>query len=198
MNPTLQPSHSTPTLSRGGGLLSAPWLAALAASTVLVATASTLALAFDARRLFRVDGQAGFGRTVSDAGDFNGDGYADVIVGMPTYTSELGRVFLYYGGPNADAVPDLTVTGMDFGYRFGASVSAAGDVNGDGYATHRGSELPRHRDRRGASLRVHGGPRPMPSRTDAERPAATDLFGIRLGAGDVNGDSCDDLIVGAR
>ena len=78
-----------------------------------------------------------FGYSVSGAGDVNGDGYADVIVGAYSDDaggSDAGRAYVYFGGPGADAVADLTLTGAAASDWFGWSVSGAGDVNGDGYA----------------------------------------------------------------
>src|SRR5688572_18540160 len=74
--------------------------------------------------------------SVSGAGDVNGDGYADVIVGAwlnDAGGAAAGRAYVYYGGPAADAVADWTLTGEAAGDGFGISVSGAGDVNGDGY-----------------------------------------------------------------
>ena len=71
------------------------------------------------------------------AGDVNGDGYADVIVGAhfnDAGGSNAGRAYVYYGGPAADAVADLILTGAAAGDLFGYSVGTAGDGNGDGFA----------------------------------------------------------------
>src|SRR5262249_47181052 len=78
-----------------------------------------------------------FGISVASAGDVNGDGYADVIVGA--YSNDAGgnnagRAYVYFGGPTPDAVPDLVFTGPSPFARLGCSVASAGDVNGDGYA----------------------------------------------------------------
>jgi len=76
-----------------------------------------------------------YGRSVSGAGDVNGDGYDDVIVGAYWYNSETGRAYIYYGGANMDNAADVILTGGDgMGAGFGASVSSACDVNNDGYA----------------------------------------------------------------
>jgi len=79
-----------------------------------------------------------FGRSVGTAGDVNGDGYADVIVGAYKYDqcqTDEGRVFVYHGssiGPSW--FPNWTARGdQEYAY-FGQSVGTAGDVNGDGYA----------------------------------------------------------------
>src|SRR5262249_46836062 len=68
-------------------------------------------------------------------GDFNGDGYTDVVVGAPRFDDGLsidqGRAFLYFGSPSGlDTVIDWTVEGSQGGCRFGGCVASAGDVNG--------------------------------------------------------------------
>ena len=78
-----------------------------------------------------------FGISVSTAGDVNGDGYSDVIVGAVNNDaggSDAGRAFLYFGGASMDNTADVTMTGEAAGDKFGYSVSTAGDVNGDGYS----------------------------------------------------------------
>lgn len=77
-----------------------------------------------------------FGVSVGTAGDVNGDGFADMIVGAfnnDAGSLDAGRAYVYYGGPGVDATFDLTFTSEVAGERFGHSVGAAGDVNGDGY-----------------------------------------------------------------
>src|SRR5690606_29381448 len=74
-----------------------------------------------------------FGSSVSTAGDVNGDGYADVIVGAWGYGNNTGRSYIYYGGSAMDNVADIVISGEE-GSHFGSSVSTAGDVNGDGYS----------------------------------------------------------------
>jgi len=74
-----------------------------------------------------------FGYSVSEAGDVNGDGFADVYVGAYGFSSSKGRAYLYYGGYSMNNVVDVTFTGQISNY-FGSSVSSAGDVNGDGYS----------------------------------------------------------------
>ena len=75
-----------------------------------------------------------YSASVSTAGDVNGDGYADVIVGANHYSSNTGRAYIYFGGPTMNNAPDVIMTGEATGNLFGSSVSTAGDVNGDGYA----------------------------------------------------------------
>jgi FG-GAP repeat/FG-GAP-like repeat len=82
------------------------------------------------------DGSA-FGSAVASAGDVNGDGYADVIIGAPGADGGAGRAHVYLGGAMglSMTMPPVTLTGPDGkGGSFGASVASAGDVNGDGHA----------------------------------------------------------------
>ncbi|MFB0509442.1 MAG: integrin alpha, partial [bacterium] len=82
-------------------------------------------------------GGSGFGGTIS-SGDVNGDGYNDLIIGAPGTAPmpggyDMGRVYIYYGGPNFDTIPDIILNGGHENDReeFGFSVSGAGDVNND-------------------------------------------------------------------
>jgi hypothetical protein len=43
-----------------------------------------------------------YGFCVATAGDVNGDGYADVLIGDPTTNYNTGAAYLYLGGPNVD------------------------------------------------------------------------------------------------
>jgi hypothetical protein len=81
----------------------------------------------------------GFGAAVACAGDVNGDGFPDVIVGAP----EGHAAFVYHGGAAGIATvasgvlrkqPGAPPVGStSHGEAFGAVVGAAGDVNGDGF-----------------------------------------------------------------
>ena len=89
------------------------------------------------------------GWSVSSAGDVNGDGYDDLIIGAyradPNGNSYAGETYIVYGGVSAlgrDGMLDLgaldgsngfTLNGIDANDFSGFSVSSAGDVNGDGY-----------------------------------------------------------------
>ncbi len=78
------------------------------------------------------DANGRFGQSVSDAGDVNGDGFDDIIIGAVGYPYLIGKAFVYFGGPVIETIPDLVLTNGE--YFFGGSVSKAGDVNGDGYS----------------------------------------------------------------
>ncbi len=83
---------------------------------------------------------AGFGESVSSAGDYNADSYDDVIVGSKYESAlgggdfdETGRAHIFYGGSTMDTKVDVSMTGEGDDDYFGHSVSNAGDINDDGY-----------------------------------------------------------------
>ena len=99
-------------------------------------SATTIALGFSAVGERQSDN---LGYSVSRAGDVNGDGYEDVIVGAYGYNApganDAGKVYVYHGGPNGlSASPAFTALGEMADAYFGFAVATAGDVNGDGYA----------------------------------------------------------------
>jgi len=139
-----------------------------------------------------------FGFSVSGAGDVNGDGFADLIVGSNVddnngISSGSARVF-----SGVDGSVLFTFNGDSAGDNFGHSVSGAGDVNGDGYADLIvGAPSDRNYGINSGSARVFSGADGSILVTfNAE--SALERFGNSVsGAGDVNGDGFDDLIVGA-
>ncbi|MFA5772608.1 MAG: hypothetical protein WC974_07750, partial [Thermoplasmata archaeon] len=77
-----------------------------------------------------------FGYSVT-AADVNGDSYADVIVGTSYSSSssanKTGKAHIFYGSRTGiSTTPNVTIQGSATADRFGASVSYAGDLNGDG------------------------------------------------------------------
>jgi len=147
---------------------------------------------------------ARFGWSVSTAGDANGDGYADVIVGSPWYTNgqyEEGRAFIYTGSATGlSASPDWISESNQASAHFGSSVSDAGDVNGDGY-----SDMivgaPQYDNGQNDEGRVSvflGGALSTFPHWIAESDQANSSFGSSVcTAGDVNGDGFSDIIIGA-
>jgi hypothetical protein len=78
------------------------------------------------------------GRYLSSAGDVNGDGYSDVIVGVALYDNgetDEGAAFLYHGSATGiSATPAIILEANQAGAGFGGGVSGAGDINADGYS----------------------------------------------------------------
>jgi hypothetical protein len=92
----------------------------------------------------------GAGFSVSDAGDINADGFADIIIGAPyadgtSLFGNAGRSYVIYGGQDKDIVTGgrlnlqdlqsdqgLILEGAFSNDRSGWSVSKAGDINNDG------------------------------------------------------------------
>jgi hypothetical protein len=146
------------------------------------------------------------GWSVGTAGDVNGDGYADIIMGAVLYDNgsliDAGKAVLYHGSASGPgATPAWTVTGDANGATLGI-VAAAGDVNGDGYADvivgANGYDNPEIDE--GRAYVYHGSASGLSTTANwqYESNQANGLFGASVStAGDVNGDGYDDVIVGA-
>jgi hypothetical protein len=151
--------------------------------------------------------EARFGCSAATAGDVNGDGYSDVIVGAYFYDNpELyeGRAYVYHGSyAGLSASPGWIAESNLVMARFGSSVAAAGDVNGDGYGdVIIGARLYSNgQTGEGRAYVYHGstsGLNTSPAWT-TESDQAHAYFGHSVAtAGDVNGDGCSDVIVGAQ
>ena len=146
-----------------------------------------------------------FGESVAWAGDVNGDGVQDFLIGAPGGRGAAGitgTVALYLGLPDGvPASPTLLLEGDVGGDEFGFAVSTAGDVDADGYddflvgaPSHDSAGLDA-----GRTYLFLGGSSPSatPSRSwDGDVSGA--LFGASLAGGfDFNGDGYRDFAVGA-
>jgi len=138
-----------------------------------------------------------YGSALSTAGDVNGDGYDDIIIGTPFWNqtnSNEGMAQLFLGNVTGLAtVPLWTIYGGLANYGFATTVACAGDVNGDGYSdiAINGGNGPSH------VWIYHGGASGPDNVPDRQYDASTNTLGIGLfAAGDVNGDGYSDLIVG--
>ena len=75
-----------------------------------------------------------FGTGANANGDYNADGYSDLIYGEPGADNDTGAIYIHYGTVDGYAsTPDLTFLGQHDGARFGASLAMVGDVDGNGY-----------------------------------------------------------------
>ena len=78
-----------------------------------------------------------FGNSISDAFDFNGDGYYDILIGSPYFgADDSGAAYLFYGSGSVSGIittsdADFNWTGENSGDHFGFSVSFAGNIDND-------------------------------------------------------------------
>ncbi|MFZ5875917.1 MAG: integrin alpha [Nitrospirota bacterium] len=157
-----------------------------------------------------------FGSAVAMAGDVNGDGFSEILVGVQKSDSgglDSGAAALYYGRDGWGSAVPVQFSGTAAGDAFGAAVASAGDTNGDGFADFVVGAYLAGPDDNGAAAFFLGnsGSTPTAAGTitgepdpDDPNPGVVDegfvgyQFGVGLaGAGDFDGDGNADVVVGA-
>lgn len=160
-------------------------------------------------------GQSGY--FVSGAGDVNGDGFDDILIGAPYAqrgdpSFEFGEVYLIYGSNSLDASislssADVIFQGENTEDRCGNFVSGAGDVNADGLDDILiGAPFadPNSKNGSGETYLFYGS-KSLAGTINVISADATfigkstsDLSGVTVsGAGDVDGDGYNDILIGA-
>jgi Ca2+-binding RTX toxin-like protein len=166
------------------------------------------------------------GRCVASAGDINGDGFDDLIIGAPYARSKAGDSYVVFGkasgfAPEIDLATvaagtgGFVIHGVDADDHSGFSVASAGDINGDGFddliiGAFRGDGTGNTRLEAGETYVVFGHGGAFPAEINLADVAAgtggfviigqdtVDLSGRSVAsAGDIDGDGFDDLIIGA-
>jgi hypothetical protein len=144
-----------------------------------------------------------FGTAIA-SGDLNGDGYDDIIIGAYHNSAgglHAGRVYIYFGGPNLHATPDLVLTGFSPGEQFGVSATSGQDINQDGYDDLLvGANLNSLNGAFSGRAYLFLGRPSLHSYPDLvfDGDSPGDHFGISVAlTGDINGDGFPDILIGA-
>lgn len=145
-----------------------------------------------------------FGQGLSSAGDVDGDGNSDILVGDNAFARSAGATYLVYGGSNFSAVSGVqyldgsngtVFLGVEQNLDSGMSVSGAGDINNDTYTDIIiGTSA-------NVSFIVLGGPRTFGPAVNLSSLNGFNGFRVEGGfrplsaIGDINGDGVDDFAV---
>ncbi|MCK6448701.1 MAG: integrin alpha [Planctomycetes bacterium] len=139
----------------------------------------------------------GFGFSVSGAGDVNGDGTLDFVIGAPDESVTAFRSGSAYVYSGADAILLYSFYGTDPDDFLGRAVSGVGDANADGYAdiVVGAYNEPDHTVI-GAAHVYSGRDGTLLFKVFGDYVGSA--FGIAVsGGGDMNGDGFDDIVVGS-
>lgn len=142
---------------------------------------------------WRYRSSGGMGFVVAGHGDFNGDGYMDIVAGAPSFRNsgnpQEGRIIAFHGGPSGlSSSPDWVTESFSSG--LGAAVGVLGDIDGDGYDDLAAG------DRDGFTWIFRGSPTGLTS--DPIDIGMTNYRAYLGGVGDLNGDGYGDVLLGTR
>lgn len=182
-----------------------------AAYVVTSSAAGSIDLRYADVRIYGLTSGDKFGASAAHAGDVNGDGYADVVVGATDSdlgASNAGAAFLFHGGPSwsgpmdaGDA--DFILLGAQVDGETGVAVTAVGDLDGDGNGDFAVSDpLGVDAANLGIVAVSYG---PVAGNTDIEDAdlvivsddSATNMGKAIAGPGDTNGDGLGEVLIGA-
>lgn len=149
------------------------------------------------------------GRSVAAAGDVNGDGFGDLVVGAPRSTNMAGetrgRLLVYYGSAaGLTATSRSSVWSPTTDVDFACSADGVGDFDGDGYGdvvVGAVNLIGPPAGPRGDARVYFGSPTGLDERRfiALERPADVEIAADRVaGVGDVDGDGFADVVVHGR
>jgi len=143
-----------------------------------------------------------FGSAVAGAGDVNGDGFDDLVIGALGYDTgglNQGRAYVFLGASwGVQTSPAWTAESGVPHSQMGSSVAGADDINADGFAD---IIVGAPQAGQGKAFVFHGSLAGPSAVADATLLGEQDSgeFGYSVaGVGDVNGDGFDDVMVGAR
>jgi len=153
----------------------------------------------------------GYGLAVSGAGDLNGDGYSDFVVGsIYAGAGSAGIAYVYFGSAVPGSAPPIDLEGLAPNNMLGRAMTPVGDVNADGYTDLLVSEVDYLLSPSGGARLYLGGPSPSAAGWNGSTPTSrVDLPSPHSGAsdadfahwiasgGDTDGDGYADFLIAA-
>ena len=154
----------------------------------------------------------GLGRKLAGGNDLNGDGYSDLVINQPFYNYvdqspggsvlvTVPRFWICYGSPAGLATDPVIISQAPAGLTNETDISSAGDVNGDGYTdlALTGDHYDTSKGRYSGRMIIYHGSATGLTESGFEYADTGRLSpGLKIaGAGDIDGDGFDDLLVGA-
>lgn len=155
-----------------------------------------------------------FGSGVT-VGDFNLDGYPDLVVNASSFSTDTGRLYIYNSSANgissrtASVSTDTTITGETTSNVFGYVFASTGDINGDGYPDLTTAAYS-YNSRQGRAYIFYsqGNTGITGTLSASSPPAGTSVisgetgiqgdFGVSISVADYNGDGFSDVAIGAN